>query len=56
MEPPPSPGYLLCQKFQCKIRPEPRPEKGFDPDAIYDTAQFNKIFQKLQSGAGDIIA
>lgn len=40
------PGYILCQKNQCKIRPEPRPEKNAD-DAIYDTALFNKVFQKL---------
>jgi hypothetical protein len=42
-------GYILCQKNQCKIRPEPRPLKGADEDAIYDTAQFNRLFQSLPS-------
>ena len=39
-------GYLLCQKNQCKIRAGAAPAdyKGNDQ---YDTALFNKIFQKL---------
>lgn len=41
------PGYILCQKNQCKIRPEPKPSKGADEDAIYDTMQFNRLFQSL---------
>ena len=40
------PGYLLCQKNQCKVRP------GFAPDSyvgddIYDTDLFNRCFQKI---------
>jgi hypothetical protein len=39
------PGYMICLKNQCKIRPEPKPAKP-DAGAIYDTALFNKLFQK----------
>jgi len=48
MEKPPSPGYILCQKHQCKIRPGVEPEnyKGTD---IYDTVMFNRMFQTLPS-------
>ena len=41
------PGYILCQKNQCKIRPGTRPEKNADFSAIYDTALFNRVFQEL---------
>ena len=40
------PGYILCQKNQCKIRPGNQPA-NFKGDDIYDTALFNRIFQKL---------
>jgi hypothetical protein len=44
------PGYILCQKNQCKIRPGTAPTDGTaDAGAIYDTALFNKLFQKLPS-------
>lgn len=39
-------GYILCQKNQCIIRPGTRPEKD-STDDIYDTAQFNRLFQSL---------
>ena len=42
------PGYLLCQKNQCKIRPG-APPKNYKGDDIYDTDLFNRIFQKLPS-------
>jgi hypothetical protein len=41
-------GYILCQKNQCIIRPEPAPA-NYDGDDIYDTAQFNRLFQSLPS-------
>jgi hypothetical protein len=41
-------GYILCQKNQCIIRPEPAPA-GYTGDDIYDTAQFNRLFQSLPS-------
>lgn len=40
-------GYILCQANHCKIRPEPRPEKFADEDAVYDTNLFNRLFQSL---------
>lgn len=48
------PGYILCQLNQCIIRPgkEPVNSRGM---AIYDGALFNRLFQKLQTGMGDII-
>ena len=42
------PGYILCQRNQCIIRPEPAPAK-YDGDDIYDTQQFNRLFQSLPS-------
>ena len=41
-------GYILCQKNQCIIRPEPAPA-NYDGDDIYDTRQFNRLFQSLPS-------
>lgn len=46
MEKAPSPGYILCQKNQCIIRPGTRPE-GYGGSAIYDTDMFNRLFQEL---------
>jgi hypothetical protein len=42
------PGYILCQKEQCKIRPEPAP-KNYNGDDIFDTALFNRLFQEMPS-------
>lgn len=47
-------GYLLCQKNQCKIRPGAAPA-GFQGDDIFDSAMFNRIFQKLNTSGADII-
>jgi ribosomal protein L11 methylase PrmA len=41
-------GYILCQKNQCIIRPEPAPV-NYDGDDIYDTQQFNRLMQTLPS-------
>lgn len=43
------PGYFICQKNQCKVRPEPKPEKNSDPGAIYNTREFNRLFQKVRT-------
>lgn len=43
------PGYFICQKNQCKIRPGVKPEKGGDAEAIYDTREFNRLFQKANT-------
>lgn len=47
------PGYLLCQKNQCVIRPGVA-APNYKGTVIYDHALFNRIFQKLQSSGGDI--
>jgi hypothetical protein len=49
-ENPASPGYIMCQKCQGRVRPEReslRDKKGeyLDREAIYDTNLFNKLFQ-----------
>jgi len=46
------PGYLLCQKHQCKIRPGVAPT-GYKGTDIYNTAEFNRLFQTLP-GRGEI--
>jgi hypothetical protein len=43
------PGYLLCQKNQCIIRPG-TPSKNYKGTVVYNTDLFNKIFQKLPGG------
>ena len=50
-ENPASPGFILCQRQQCRIRPnvfDDDADYAFlrDRGAIYDTAMFNKLFQK----------
>lgn len=49
MEKAPSPGYILCQKNQCKVRPGLAPSQNPDIGAIYDTGLFNRLFQELPS-------
>jgi hypothetical protein len=44
-ENPASPGYILCQLCQGKVRPEVPAEQRMDTQAIYDTQMFNKLFQ-----------
>jgi hypothetical protein len=46
------PGYLICQKNQCVIRPGLAP-KGYQGTAQYNTALFNQLFQTLP-GRGEI--
>jgi hypothetical protein len=48
------PGYMLCQKNQCIIRPGVA-SPNYKGDVIYSNDLFNKIFQKMQSTQGDII-
>lgn len=43
------PGYLLCQWCNGKIRPENEEVRKLDPQAIYDTALFNRLYQTLPS-------
>jgi hypothetical protein len=44
------PGYFICQKNQCKIRPSVPEDQRTDPGAIYDTEKFNHLFQKQRQG------
>lgn len=41
-----TPGYILCQKEQCKIRPGVAP-KDYKETDIYDTELFNRLLQEL---------
>lgn len=54
-ENPASPGFILCQKWQCRIRPGAFNKQGTsyerDRGAIYDTAMFNRLFQKCAGRA-----
>jgi hypothetical protein len=43
------PGYLICQKNQCIIRPGQMPA-DYKGTAVFNTELFNSIFQKLPSG------
>jgi hypothetical protein len=42
-------GFLICQAQQCIIRPGDAPA-GYQGTDVYNTALFNKIFQKLPTG------
>jgi hypothetical protein len=50
----PSPGFILCQKCQVRVRPlsSRKDENGnwIDPTATYDTTLFNKLFQDCHDG------
>lgn len=41
-------NYILCQKCNVKVRPEPAP-RGYKGGDIYDTALFSRMFQELPS-------
>jgi len=44
-------GYCLCQVCQIRVRPELSEEyRKLDPRAVYNTAMFNRLFQKVPSG------
>lgn len=47
-------GYILCQMCQGIVRPGITPA-NYKGTAIYNNQLFNRLFQKLQSTAGDII-
>lgn len=40
-------GYLHCQLCNGRIRPENPQIEKLDPQAIYDTALFNRLYQTL---------
>jgi hypothetical protein len=52
---PSDPGFILCQLCQGRVRPDSEKWKKLDPDAIFNTGIFNKLFQDCAQGAGEII-
>lgn len=52
---PGSPGYILCQFCTGRFRPESDLFRKLDPDAIFSTQVFNKLFQDCAQGQGEII-
>jgi hypothetical protein len=48
-------GYILCQNCQGRIRPDSEKWRKLDPNAIFDTNKFNKLFQDCAQGSGEII-
>lgn len=49
------PGFILCQACQGRFRPDTEKWRKLDPDAIFDTAKFNKLFQDCAQIQGEII-
>jgi hypothetical protein len=46
-----SPGYVLCQKCQGRVRPDEPLMRRLDPEAIFSTQLFNRLLQGcIQSG------
>jgi hypothetical protein len=48
-------GFILCQFCQIRVRPESDKWRKLDPDATFDTALFNKLFQDCAQGSGEIL-
>lgn len=48
-------GYILCQFCQIRVRPDSEKWRQLDPDATFDTALFNKLFQDCAQGSGEIL-
>lgn len=49
------PGFILCQNCQGRFRPDSEKWRKLDPDAIFNTPLFNKLFQDCAQGQGEII-
>lgn len=50
-----SAGYIMCQLCQGRVRPEDPKWKKLDPDAIFNTALFNKLFQDCAQIQGEML-
>lgn len=48
-------GFILCQFCQIRVRPESEKWQQLDPDATFNTALFNKLFQDCAQGQGEIL-
>lgn len=49
------PGYIYCQECEGRFRPESEKWRKLDPNAIFNTALFNKLFQDCSGAQGEII-
>lgn len=50
-----SSGYIMCQLCQGRVRPDDPKWKKLDPDAIFNTALFNKLFQDCAQIQGEML-
>jgi hypothetical protein len=49
------PGYIYCQGCCGRFRPDDLKWRKLDPDAIFDTAKFNLLYQHCAQAQGDIL-
>lgn len=52
---PGDPGFIYCQNCEGRFRPDTPKWHKLDPDAIFDTAKFNELFQSCAQVQGEII-
>ena len=52
---PDSPGFIYCQNCEGRFRPDSEKWRKLDPNAIFDTAKFNFLFQSCAQAQGEII-
>lgn len=48
-------GYIYCQLCEDRVRPESEKWRVLDPDAHFDTALFNRLFQDCAQGQGEML-
>lgn len=52
---PDSAGFILCQNCQGRFRPDDPKWRKLDPDAIFSTGVFNKLFQECAQAQGEML-
>lgn len=52
---PGDPGFIYCQNCEGRFRPDSAKWRKLDPEAIFDTAKFNLLFQSCAQAQGEII-
>lgn len=52
---PGDPGFIYCQNCEGRFRPDTPKWRKLDPEAIFDTAKFNFLFQQCAQSQGEII-
>jgi hypothetical protein len=50
-----SAGYIICQNCQGRFRPDDDKWRKLDPDAIFSTHLFNKLFQDCAQAQGEML-